>query len=586
MSNAVQSMLQQALSCFRDQDFAGTESVCRAILAGDVVQPDAWHLLGLSLLQRNEVAASIDAFEKAIAQAPAVAAFHINFASALTAAGRPDDAVAALRRGLAQDDTQPDGHFNLGNTLLAMGRLDEAMLSFETALALAPDHAAARNNLGHILRQRGDLDAAIEQFQQATESDSGYAPAWSNLCGALLETGQTVTAIDAGRRATVADPNNAEAHYNLGNAFSAAPIAAEAAACYRRALQVDDRYTDAWVNLGAALQHLGECDAAIAALDHALALSPDLPQAQWNKATALLLSGRLREGWELYEWRWRAVAGLTLPAVDRPRWEGAPLEGQRVLVVAEQGLGDTIQFVRYAPMLQASGAHVTLECPASLKTLLEQSNVADRLIASGDPRPDIDVWTTLMSLPDLIGTEMDSIPADCPYLSAAPADVPRAPDERALKVGIVWRGSLTNNRGRFRSCALSDLEPLSGVPGIRLFSLQTELALDDAAHLDAMGVADLGSGFHDFSASAAAVQAMDVIITVDTATAHLAGALGKPVWTMLSAMPDWRWLLDRVDSPWYPTMRLFRQRHVSDWTQVVGEVSAALVEFKRPRLVT
>lgn len=586
MSNAVQSMLQQALLCFRDQDFAGSESVCRTILEDDDAQPDAWHLLGLALLQQNAVAASIDAFERAIARAPAVAAFHINFASALTAAGRLDDAVMALRQGLSLDDAQPDGHFNLGNTLLAMGRSDEAAQSFEKTLALAPDYAAAHNNLGHMLRQRGDLDAAIGRFQQATESDSRYAPAWSNLCGALLESGQTVAAIDAGRRATVADPNNAEGHYNLGNAYSAAPIVGEASACYRRALQIDGRYTDAWVNLGAALQHLGECEAAITALDQALALAPGLPQAQWNKATALLLSGQLREGWALYEWRWRAVAGLTLPAVDRPRWDGASPEGQRLLVIAEQGLGDTVQFVRYAPMLRALGAHVTLECPASLKALLQRSNVADRLIASGDPRPDIDAWTPLMSLPGLFGTEMDSIPGDCPYLSAAPADIPSAPDERALKVGIVWRGSLTNNRGRFRSCALSDLEPLSGVPGIRLFSLQTELALEDAARLELLGIVDLGSGFDDFSGSAAAVQSMDLIVSVDTAMAHLAGALGKPVWTMLSAMPDWRWLLDRTDSPWYPTMRLFRQRRVSDWAQVVGEVSVALSDLKQPRLVT
>jgi len=586
MSNAVQSMLQQALSCFRDQDFAGTESVCRTILSDDEAQPDAWHLLGLALLQRGEVAASIDAFENAIAQAPAVAAFHINFASALTAAGRLDDAVTEQRRGLSLDDVQPDGHFNLGNSLLAMGRPDEAAQSFEKTLALAPDHAAARNNLGHVLRQRGDLDAAISQFRQATESDSRYAPAWSNLCGALLESGQTVAAIDAGRRATVADPNNAEGHYNLGNAYSAAPIVAEAAACYRRALQIDRRYTDAWVNLGAALQHLGECEAAITVLDQALELEPGLPQAQWNKATALLLSGQLCEGWALYEWRWRAVAGLTLPAVDRPRWDGASPQGQRLLVVAEQGLGDTIQFVRYASMLRVLGAHVTLECPASLKTLLEGSNVADRLIAAGESRPEVDAWTPLMSLPGLLGTDMDSIPADCPYLSAASADVPMTPDERALKVGIVWRGSLTNNRGRFRSCALSDLEPLTDVPGIQVFSLQTELAPEDAARLELLGIVDLGSGFDDFSGSAAAVQSMDLIVSVDTAMAHLAGALGKSVWTMLSTMPDWRWFLDRADSPWYPTMRLFRQRRVSDWAQVVGEVSAALAELKQPRLVT
>lgn len=586
MSNAVQSMLQNALSCFREQDFAGAEAVCRTVLADDDGQPDAWHLLGLVMLQRNEATASIEAFEKAIERAPDIAAFHINFASALTAAGRLGDAAAELRRGLTLDDAQPDGHFNLGNTLLAMERPDEAAQSFEKTLALASDHAGARNNLGHILRQRGDLNAAIEQFRRAAESDSRYAPAWSNLCGALLESGQTVAAIDAGRRATVADPNNAEGHYNLGNAYSAAPIAAEAAACYRRALQIDGRYVDAWVNLGAALQSLGECETAITALDQALALNPDLPQAQWNKAIALLLSGRLREGWALYEWRWRAVAGLTLPAVDRPRWDGTRPNGQRLLVVAEQGLGDTVQFVRYAPMLRALGAHVTLECPASLKSLLEGSNVADRVIVSGDPRPDIDAWAPLMSLPGFFETEITSIPGDCPYLSVPPDVDPVVSDRRTLKVGIVWRGSLTNNRGRFRSCTLSDLEPLTEISGIQVVSLQTELAPDDAARLELLGVEDLGSGFSDFSGSAAAVQAMDLIVSVDTAMAHLAGALGKPVWALLSAMPDWRWLLERDDCPWYPTMRLFRQRQVSDWAQVVEDVSAALLEFKRPRLVT
>ncbi len=585
MSNAVHSKLQQALSCFRDQDFAGTESLCRTILAADDAQPDAWHLLGLALLHRNEIAASIDAFMNAVEQAPGIAAFHINFASALTAAGRPGDAVAALRRALSLDDAEPDAHFNLGNTLLSLGRSDEALRSIEKALALAPEHVAARNNLGHLLRQRGDLEAAIEQFRQATALDNGYAPAWSNLCGALLEAGQTAAAIDAGRQATLADPDNAEGHYNLGNAFAASPIMAEAAACYRRALQIDRRYTDAWVNLGVALQNLGECETALAALDQALALHPDLPQAQWNKAIALLLSGRLRDGWALYEWRWRAVAGLTLPTLKQPRWDGAPLEGRRLLVIAEQGLGDTVQFVRYAPMLRALGADVTLECPAALKTLLERSKVADRVIASGGPRPDVDIWTPLMSLPGLFRTDMASVLAECPYLSAEPMALPAGSDGGVIKVGIVWRGSLTNHRGRFRSCALSAFEPLTVMPGLRLFSLQTELAPEDADRLASLDVIDLGGGFRDFAESAAAVQAMDLVISVDTAMAHLAGALGKPVWTLLSAMPDWRWFLDREDSPWYPTMRLFRQQRVSDWTQVVEDVSAALLAFKQPRLV-
>ncbi len=368
-----------------------------------------------------------------------------------------------------------------------------------------------------------------------------------------------------------------KAHYNLGNAFAAAPIPAEAAACYRRALQADPAYADAFVNLGVALMHLGVCDEAIAALDHALVLDPDLAEANWNKALALLLSGRLGEAWDLYEWRWRAVKDLTWPRIDRPLWDGGDGAGRTLLIRCEQGYGDAIQFARYLPLVRQRNWRVVVECPPKLERLFRASGLADTVIPFGAERPAFDSWLPIMSLPRAFGTEIASIPQTCPYLQAQPAAAARSGDRRT-KVGIVWQGSLSNDRGRFRSCALADLAPLRNISGISLYSLQAQLLGEERDRLRAFSIPDLETGLTDFAETAVVLQSLDLVITVDTAMAHLAGALGRPVWVLLSAFPDWRWLLDRDDSPWYPTMRLFRQRRIGDWASVVDDVASALAD--------
>lgn len=573
MSGTLQDTLRRALALRAEGRAGEAASLCDAVLVLDPDNADAWQIAGLAWLDLGMNEPAREALAKAAGLMPDVAGIHVNLATALQRLGKPAAAMESLRRAIVLQPDLPEAHYNLGNALLEAGSGTDAEAAFERAVALRPHYAEALNNLGRSIADRGDAAAAVGYFRRARDAAPGYAPAWSNLCGALLDLGQTVEAIEAGRRAVLLAPDDARAHYNLGNAFAAAPIPAEAAACYRRALQADPGYADAFVNLGVAQMRLGDCMQAIAALDHALLLDPELPEARWNKALALLLSGDFGEAWDLYESRWQAVKGLAWPAIDAPLWSGGDGAGRTVLIRCEQGYGDAMQIVRYLPLVRRLNWRVVLECPPKLVRLFRDSGLADSVIAFGTARPAFDAWLPIMSLPRAFRTELETIPAGCPYLRAEAADKPRGD---SLKIGIVWQGSLTNERGRYRSCTLADFAPLRDVPSVSLYSLQSQLSDEDRALLERLEIPDLETGLRDFADTAAVVRSLDLVITVDTAMAHLAGALGRPVWVLLSAFPDWRWMLDRDDSPWYPTMRLFRQRFVGDWAPAVEEIAAAL----------
>jgi tetratricopeptide (TPR) repeat protein len=575
MSATLQETLQRALALRAEGKAQAAESLCDAVLALDPENADGWHIAGLARLDLGMNAAACDALSRAVALAPDIAGFHVNLATALDRVGKPAQAIESLQRAIALEEGLAEAHYNLGNVFLATGRRGEAVAAFEKAVALRPGYAEALNNLGHISTMCGDPPVAIGFFRRAVDAEPRYGPAWSNLCGALVDLGRTVEAIDAGRQAVLLAPQSAKAHYNLGNAFAAAPIPAEAAACYRRALQIDPRYADAFVNLGVAQISLGDCDQAIAALEHALTLDANLAEAGWNKALALLLSGRLGEAWDLYERRWQAVKGLSMPEIGQPLWDGGDGSGGTALIRCEQGYGDAMQMVRYLPSVRDRGWRVALECPPKLARLFSDSGLADAVVPFGAERPAFDVWLPIMSLPRIFGTELATIPSSGPYLKAGLAPRARA-GGAGLTVGLVWQGSLTNDRGRFRSCALSDLAALQNVAGVGLCSLQAQVAAEDRRLLERLSIPDLESGLSDFADTAAIVQSVDLVVTVDTAMAHLVGALGGQVWTLLSAFPDWRWMLDRDDSPWYPTMRLFRQHGSGDWAPVVQDVAAAL----------
>jgi hypothetical protein len=374
-------------------------------------------------------------------------------------------------------------------------------------------------------------------------------------------------------------PDNPELHYNLGNCRYAAGDLTGAMAAFSAALARQPAHFNARINLGLVQRDLGHTDEALAEFDRAIALRPDQPVAHWNRALSLLLAGDYERGWPAYEWRWHAT-GMQPRMVDKPLWNGAPLDGRTILLHAEQGLGDTIQFMRYAPMVAGAGGRVILEVQAPLKRLCERLDGVKTVIARGDELPRFDCHAPLMSLPALFGTTLDAIPNPVPYLSAPESG------KRALaaalagpsgikSIGLVWGGNSARQGDAARSCRARDLLPLTTLRSVRLFSLQK--GSPHAEQVDDLpGVIELGPVLDDMADTAFVISRLDLVISVDTATAHLAGALGRPVWTMLAFAADWRYLLHRSDNLWYPTMKLFRQAKPGDWDGVVARVREAL----------
>jgi lipoprotein NlpI len=426
------------------------------------------------------------------------------------------------------------------------GRYAEAVKIYRQILAVRPDNAAVHCRLGVALFVDGMSEEAKRHYD----------------------------------RALTLDPDHADSHYNIGIYYQRVDDLEKAVDHYRRALDLKSDYFQAYNNLGNVLRVMGRYSEAIASYRRALAIKPDHAAAHMNLGIALLVTGDLEAGWPEYEERWhtKTYEGKR-PKLATPPWEGGELAGRRLLIYAEQGLGDAIQFSRYADPLAARGATIILQCQRPLASLMRTVPGVQTVIAPGDPLPDHDCNASIMSLPGLCGTTLDSIPCRIPYLRAS-ADVDGRFDDLLAaakgkrKIGIVWAGSSDNPNDRRRSCRLDHFLKLAQVPGVALFSLQKEQPAQD--RLESPEVTDLGPLLDDFAATATAIERLDLIITVDTAVAHLAGALGRPLWLAIPFAPDWRWLLDREDSPWYPTARLFRQRHSGDWEGVFARLGAAL----------
>jgi tetratricopeptide (TPR) repeat protein/GR25 family glycosyltransferase involved in LPS biosynthesis len=484
-------------------------------------------------------------------------------------AGRADGAEAHHARALAD---------------AARGDSPAAAEGLRQALRLRPDYAEAHHNLGVTLARLGRPDEALDAFRRAVRCRPDYAAALARLAPALAERGRAGEAADAYRRLLRLRPDDAAAHNALGLLLARQGRPAEAAEAFRRAVDLDAGPAAHHHNLGAALAEQGRPDEALACFEQALRRQPDHAEAHKARAMAWLLQGDFARGWEEYEWRWRC-ADFSPRAYCTPPWDGGPLDGRTILLHAEQGLGDTLQFVRYAPLLRRRGAAVLVACPPPLVPLLRTCPGVTRVVAQGSPLPEFDCHAPLLSLPRLLGTTPASVPADVPYLAADPELTARWQRElagvRGLKVGVVWQGSPGNGADRRRSFPLARLAPLVAVPGVELFSLQKGRGAEQLA--EATGrfrVTDLGSRLDlsggAFTGTAAALRALDLLVTCDTACAHLAGALGVRAWVALSYAADWRWLLGRDDSPWYPTERLFRQPALGDWDAVFARMAAEL----------
>lgn len=509
-------------------------------------------------------------------------------------AGRLEEAARLYDQVLKSSPRHPDALHLSGLIAYQKGQHDRAQSLIGKAIEISPENPAYSNNLGNVFFALHRFDEARALFRRATELKPDYAEAHNNLGNVSQKMGQWDDAVAAYERALSSRPRYAEAHCNLGSALRKQGRLDEARAAYQRALECKPDYATAFSNLALVLHEQARYDEALPFYDKALALDPNHAEAHANRAVHLLLLGRFEEGWKEYEWRWK-VDGFTTSARDlgRPLWDGSELTGETILLHAEQGMGSAIQFVRYVSMVAARGGQVMLECPRPLfglfSSLTEGSPApVKRVVVRGEPLPAFDVQAPLMSLPRLFGTTVDTIPGAVPYLGADPAAAAAWRDRMGLAdrpwdrpwVGVVWTGNPRHVNDLNRSMPTSFLTPLLQSGDAAFFSLQVGAAAEDSATLSSERIHDLAPEIGDFADTAAIIANLDLVISVDTAVAHLAGAMGRPTWLLLPHVPEWRWLLHRDDTPWYPNMRLFRQKAPGDWSELVERVIMALAELK------
>ena len=586
------------------------------------IRPDvaAFHnSLGNELLALGQPERSCLCFEQALHLQPGYAEAYVNFGNALQALGRPEEAEFCYAKALELNPGLAEAHNNLGNARTARGLVEAALACFERAIELKPDYAEARVNLAGALLRLRRPEQALAAGQEAIRLQPELAEAWACLGGALLalecfeeseaclrealrrkpssheilatlavplvEQKKAGEAAGYCHQALAARPDFAEAHNNLGTSLQELGQEAEAEQCYRRAIELKPGLPDARHNLGNLFRERLQLAEALACYDEAVRLDPGHVKARWNRSLTLLLAGDWRRGWEEFEWRWK-TKWCRPRGFRQPEWDGSPLAGRTILLHPEQGLGDVIHFVRYAPMVKQFGGTVHVECPRALAELLRGVDGIDRLIVAGDRLPEFEVHAPLLSLPRIFNTQPDSIPGRTPYLAVGEAYLEkwkkRLGGAEGPRVGLVWAGNPLHAGDGKRSITLDTLAPLARVDGVEFFSLQFgPRACQAAATPTGLRLHDLSGETADFRDAAAALANLDLLISVDTAMIHLAGALARPAWLLLAYVPDWRWMLGRDDTPWYPTMRLFRQQKPGDWAPVIERVAERLPDVRR-----
>jgi tetratricopeptide (TPR) repeat protein len=574
---------------------------------------------GIALYGLKRFGDALGDYDRAIALRPDHADALVNRGNALDRLRRHEDALASYDRALELRPRHVEAFINRGITLHKLKRCDEAVASYDRALALHPDHVRALVSRGVALHDLGRYHEALRSYDRAVALRPDDAETLLNRGATLHELKQSAEALTSYDRVLAMAPNHVEALTNRGVALHDLGRYGEALACHERALAMRpdhaaalsnrgvslhrlgrldealasyDRalasqpdYAEAYVNRGVTLHALEQFDEALASYDRAIALRPDHPDAHFFGGMSRLLTGDFGRGWIEYEWRHKgASTGSSRRDFPQPLWLGGQeIAEKTILLHSEQGFGDTLQFCRYAPLVAARGARVVLEVEEPLQDLLTGLAGTARAIAKGHPLPDFDLQCPLLSLPLAFGTRLETIPSAMPYLRAPDRALlrwgTRLPARRRPRIGIAWAGNAKHIRDRERSIDLGNLLPLLGVDAT-FASLQKEVRAADMETLkQGSNIIHFGHELDGFSDTAALISHLDLVISVDTAIAHLAGALGKPVWILLTYVPDWRWLLDRDDSPWYPTARLFRQSETRQWDSVIARVRDALLEF-------
>lgn len=544
--------MQEAVALHQQGRLREAEKLYARVLKAAPEHFDALHLLGLTKAQASQMGEAYRLISAALKLNPRAPDAWLNLANVLHALKRDAEALDCLDKALALRPGDVAALENRGNALLALGRAQEALSCYDAILARDPRHAAALLNRGSARASLGGAETALADFDAVLALMPGHPLALYNRGNALLDLGRYTQAIAAYDAAIVAAPN----------------------------------HTPAWNNRGRALQALSRHAEALASFDKALALQKDYADAHFNRALSLLTLGDLARGFEQYEWRWKR-SGMRDPrrGYGKPLWLGEfPLARKTILLTAEQGLGDTIQFARYAPLIAQSGARVVLEVQPELKDILARIDGVASCHARGEPLPPYDLQCPLGSLPLALKTEPASIPAAIPYLRVDESRLaqwrPRLEALPGKRVALAWAGNVQHPNDRNRSIHLKLLEPLLALEGLSFLSIQRELRGNDAELLARhANVTHLGGELADMADTAAIATLADLTLSVDTSVVHLAGALGRPLWVMLAFAPDWRWTLESEHSRWYPQARLIRQPALGDWPSVVATLHAELTRF-------
>jgi tetratricopeptide (TPR) repeat protein len=546
-----------------------------------------------ALLNRGDALAELKRFEEALASFDRVLEVRPNHADALCHRGvvlaqlqRPDEALASYERALEVRPIHSVAFYNRGVILQERKRFEEALASYDRALTFQPDYAEALCNRGMVFYELKAPEQALASYDAALALRPDYAEAQIHRGNALRELKRFEEALASCERVHALRPNQAATYSNRAIVLHELRRFEEALADYERAFAIEPDHPDALCNRGVTLYELGRFEEALRSYARALAVRPDFADAHYNEAYSLLSTGDLGRGFEKFEWRWKIgpYASLRRKFVQ-PQWTGEDeIAGQTILLHAEDGFGDTIQFCRYVPLVAARGARVILEVQKSLRELMLTFAGDAQVFAKDDPLPDFDLQCPLLSLPRAFGTELATIPSKTPYLSVSPARASewdaRLRSRSRPRIGLAWSGDPTHSNDRNRSIALTRLLPLLTEVDATFVSVQQTVRAGDSTALQSRSdLLHFGAELKDFSDTAALISNLDLVIAVDTSVAHLAAALGKPVWLLLPFIPDWRWLLEREDTPWYPTMRLFRQDDTRTWDDAIARVRAALRAF-------
>jgi len=575
--------MQHAIAAYQRGDLVEAERVCRLALEVKANSFEALYLSGIIAAQTGRTEEAARLLSKAVMANPRIADAHYNWGVALGELKRPAEALERYGRAIALKPDHADAYYNRGVALDELDRPAEALESYDRVIALKPDYAEAHNNRGLALGRLQRYAEALASYERAIALKPDYARAHNNRGVALGELERPTEALASYHRAIALKPDYAEAYNNRGIALCELSRPAEALESYERGIAIRPDYAEAFYNRGNALRDLHRHGDAIDSYERALALKPDYASAHWNLADCRLLLGDFALGWQEYEWRWKLEQRDNRRRdFQQPLWLGGKtLEGRTILLHSELGLGDTLLFCRYAKEVAALGATVVLEVQPPLLPLLADLEGIAQAVPRGAPLPAFDYHCPLMSLPLAFKTDSGNVPANIPYIRSdaarAAAWQAKLGEKRKPRVGVVWSGSkaLRNDR---RSMALADMLPLVR-DWAEWVSLQKEVRESEAALLTSRAdLRHVGGELEDFADTAALVDLMDVVVTVDTSVTHVAGAMGKPVWILLPFNPhDWRWMLDREDSPWYPTARLFRQPANGDWASVIRRVDEELV---------